>query len=126
MALRNRITQERADTLYVNLMAWLIHQSRYRTHDCLQASAAKALGVSVFTLSAAIKQSTGHSYSDIVNRLRLRDACVMLADNKFADTSAEYIGLLVGYASRQAFYTAFARLHNVTPKQYRQLHSPTH
>jgi len=121
---RNRINQGRADRLYVQLLAWLTAQGRYRSRDCSQANAAAALGVSVYTLSAAIKRSTEGRYSDIVNNLRLRDACEMLGDPTLENMSAEDIGLAAGYASRQAFYTAFARRHSVTPQQFRTLRLP--
>ena len=121
---RNRINQARVDKLYVRLLAWLTAQGRYRSADCSQADAAAELGVSVYTLSSAIKQSCEGRYSDIVNNLRLRDACEMLSNPALKDMTIEEIGLSAGYASRQAFYTAFARRHSVTPQQFRTLQQP--
>lgn len=120
---RKRIRQAYADELYLKLLGWLMEDGRYRSSECSQQAAAEALGVSVYTLSAAISQSVQPRYSDIVNNLRLRDACEMLADASCSDRTAEYIGLSVGFASRQAFYVAFARQHHITPKQYRALHA---
>ncbi|MBQ7635322.1 MAG: AraC family transcriptional regulator [Bacteroidaceae bacterium] len=118
-----RINSGRADRLYVQLLAWLTARTRYRSKQCSQRDAAEALGISTYTLSAAVSQSTGRHYTDIVNTLRLRDACAMLSDPKFAEMTAEDIGLTVGFASRQAFYVAFSRHHHVTPQQYRELQS---
>ncbi|MBR1838269.1 MAG: AraC family transcriptional regulator [Bacteroidaceae bacterium] len=121
---RKRLSQSRADELYLSLLRYLMTDARYRTHESTQRQAAEALGVSVYTLSAAISQSLHTNYADLLNTLRLRDACTMLSDPACATLTAEYIGLSVGFASRQAFYLAFARKHHVTPKQYRQLHLP--
>ncbi len=117
-----RITKESADELYKRLLTYLTTQKRYSSKNCLQNKAADALGVSIYTLSAAIKLSTGGSYSKMLNSLRLKDACNMLSDPEFANDNIEYIGLQCGFASRQAFYAAFARQHSITPAQYRELH----
>ncbi|MBP3228910.1 MAG: helix-turn-helix transcriptional regulator [Bacteroidaceae bacterium] len=124
MKSRKRINSNRADDLYVQLLSWLTQQARYRTGACAQDEAAAYLGVSVYTLSAAVKQSAGVRYNDIVNRLRLRDACAMLADPACAHITAEDVGLTAGFASRQAFYTAFRRYYEFTPNQYRAAHCP--
>lgn len=112
---------DRSDELYSRLIATLMRGQRYAHPGCKAGVLAAELGVSRAMLSAAIAQHTEGNFASLLNGLRLRAACRRLASPLYDNVSAEEIGLSVGYVSRQAFYTAFARVYDVTPKAYRQL-----
>ena len=38
---------------------------------------------------------------------------------RYDEYTAEEIGLMVGFSSRQCFYTAFKRFYGMTPRHYR-------
>ncbi|MCI6069566.1 MAG: helix-turn-helix domain-containing protein [Prevotellamassilia sp.] len=114
-----RISTERADEIYVRLLQKLTSERRYRDPKCTAKLMAEELGTNTRYISSAVALATGGNYSQLINKLRVRDACNMLSSALYKDMSLEEIGLLAGYASRQAFYLAFSRLHHCTPRAYR-------
>ena len=118
-AYRNRLKAERADELYIRILQKLTGDKLYRDPQYTTAKLAADLHTNTRYISAAVAVRTGQNYCALVNGLRLRDACKMLRSPKYYHLTAEEIGLLSGFASRQAFYKAFARQYDCTPKEYR-------
>lgn len=118
-AYRSRLKSERADELYVRILEQLTRDRRYRNPGYTAAQMAKELGTNTRYISAAIALRTGSNYNALVNSFRLRDACRMLRSPRHAHLSAEEIGLLSGFSSRQSFYLAFRRAYSATPRNYR-------
>lgn len=106
-AYRIRIKTERSNELYVKIVEHLTRTKLYRNPAYGTRQLAEELNTNTRYISAAVATCTGENYSALVNRMRLRDACDMLRAARFAHLSAEEIGLLAGFASRQAFYLAF-------------------
>lgn len=115
-----RLKAERADELYLRIVAALTKKKRYRDPEVTAGRLAGELGTNRRYISAAIVALTGSNFNALLNSLRLRDACRMLGSAKCRDMTVEEIGLLSGFASRQAFYKAFSRIHQSTPLAYRK------
>lgn len=115
-----RLSPEQINTLYVRIVDHLTRGKLYRDPTYTAGRLAADLQTNTRYIAAAVALSTGGNYSALVNGFRLRDACSMLASHKYSDMSIEEIGLLSGYASRQAFYLAFNRTYHCTPKTYRK------
>lgn len=118
-AYRKHFKQTRSDELYVRILDHMLKNRLYRNSKYMARQLADDLGVKPRHISAAIANQTGGNYNAFVNGFRLRDACRMLASPRHASMTIEEVGLLSGFTSRQAFYVAFAREYNVTPKEYR-------
>ena len=116
----SRIKDSRADEIYINVLKHLTAHKLYRDPSYTAARLASDLQVNVRYISSAVALATGKNYAALVNGLRLRDACKMLRSPRFAQMTAEEIGLLAGFASRHAFYLAFHRLFSCTPRAYRE------
>lgn len=115
-----RLGPEQVDALYVRIVDRLTRTKLYRDPAYTAARLADDLGTNTRYIAAAVALSTGDNYSALVNGLRLRDACRMMTSHKYRHLTLEEIGLLAGYASRQAFYLAFNRKYHCTPKAYRK------
>ncbi len=116
---RTRLKSVRSDELYIKILNILTTNKRYRDPHYTARQMAIDLDTNVRYISAAIGNGMGGNYNTLVNKLRVRDACQMLRSKRFADMTVEEIGLLAGFSSRQAFYLAFSRIYDVTPKEYR-------
>ncbi len=116
---RTRLKSARSDELYIKILNRLTTNRRYRDPHYTARQMAKDLNTNVRYISAAVGNGTGSNYNTLVNTLRLRDACQMLRSKRFAKMTTEEIGLLAGFSSRQAFYLAFSRMYDITPKEYR-------
>ena len=118
-AYRSRLKADRAYALYVRLLEKLTKEKLYRDPKYTAAQLARDLQTNTRYISAAVAVCTGKNYAALINGLRLRDACKMLRSPKSAHLSPEEIGLLSGFASRQAFSPAFARVYSCTPREFR-------
>lgn len=117
-----RFNNDAANEIFVKIIQKLSLEHVYRNPHYTAAQMARELGTDPRYLSAIVARQTGHNYSHLVNSYRLRDARMLLADPRYANLSAEEVGIMCGYASRQAFYLAFSREEEMTPRQYRMAH----
>ena len=81
---------------------------------------AAMLGVGPRTLSAVLKREGCGNFRSFVSDLRLAEAERLLRLRRYARFSAEQIGLMVGFASRQSFYPHFKEKYGCTPIEYRR------
>ena len=80
---------------------------------------AAMLGVGPRTLSAVLKREGNGNFRSFVSDLRLAEAARLLRLHRYARFSAEQIGLMAGFASRQSFYPHFKEKYGCTPIEYR-------
>ena len=80
---------------------------------------ASLLGVGPRTLSAVLKREGCGNFRSFVSDLRLAEAARLLRLHRYARFSAEQIGLMAGFASRQSFYPHFKEKYGCTPIEYR-------
>lgn len=80
---------------------------------------ATMLGVGPRTLSAVLKRERCGNFCSFVSDLRLAEAARLLRLHRYARFSAEQIGLMAGFASRQSFYPHFKEKYGCTPIEYR-------
>lgn len=119
MSYLDHFSADRADRVYVEVLNLLQVKKLYREPGITARKLAEMMGEDYRAISAALAIQSGENFLSLLGRLRVREACRLLKDPKFADWSAEDIGLRSGFASRQAFYLAFNRIMNCTPRQYR-------
>ena len=81
---------------------------------------AAMLGVGPRTLSAVLKREGCGNFCSFVSDLRLAEAARLLRLHRYARFSAEQIGLMAGFASRQSFYPHFKSKYGCTPIEYRR------
>ena len=74
---------------------------------------------SLSSLSKMIKQSTGYTFQELLQRKRYQKAIMLLLETNL---SVKEISVAVGYENLSYFYRQFRKHYQVTPKQYRQLH----
>lgn len=91
---------------------------RYRDTTFTAAALATLLHTNSRYLSAALRLHYGTTFTGLVNRLRVDEACRMLGDRESTLSMAD-ISLLAGFATRQSFYNAFARFRHTTPTLFR-------
>lgn len=75
---------------------------------------AKEAGFNPTYFSELFKQTTGESFIDKLNSLRLEYACTLLANNY----SVSYACFESGFGSMSNFFTAFKKRYGMSPKEY--------
>lgn len=119
----DHFSADRADKVYVEVLNLLQVKKLYRQPGITARQIAEMMGEDYRAISAALAIEAGENFLTLLGRLRVREACRLLRDPRHAEKSIEQIGLKAGFASRQAFYLAFNRFMDVTPKEYRQQHA---
>lgn len=114
-----RMNTDKANELYLKIVSWLTKDKLYRDPSYNTAKLAADLHTNIRYIAAAVGVCTGGNYNKLVNGLRLRDVEKMMRSAQYKDLNVEEIGLLAGFSSRQAFYLAFHREYECTPRQYR-------
>lgn len=117
---RSALSAELAASLMENLQALMSEQRPYLDPDLSLGELAATLGVSSNYLSQAINQQTGSNFFDLINGYRIQHAMTMLAQG---DDNILDIAMTAGFNSKSAFYSAFRKQQQMTPGQYRKLHS---
>lgn len=74
---------------------------------------------SLSVLSKLIKQSTGFTFQELLQRKRFQKAVMLLVES---DLSVEEIVAAVGYENQSCFYRQFKARYGMTPRKYRLEH----
>ncbi|HEV7308149.1 AraC family transcriptional regulator [Ensifer sp.] len=88
--------------------------------DIHLADLAREAGMSETAFSRFFKKNTGNTFTDHVNKLRIWQACKLLAETDMPITD---ICFEVGYLNISNFNRTFLRQHKMTPSAYRRLTS---
>ncbi len=89
----------------------------YRQEISMEAVADR-LGMSLTKFSRFFRNSTGNSFTDFVNRVRINKACELLMNTDHYVTNVCYD---VGYNNVANFNRRFLQLKGVTPKEFRRI-----
>lgn len=79
--------------------------------------AAAGIGVSTWHLSRSLRAQTGHSFTQLVNAVRIRQAKDMLAET---DMKIYEVAQRTGFTETAHFQNLFKRIAGCTPTQYRR------
>lgn len=119
---RMSLRPELVDELYEKIQQRLVMDKMYRDPNYSAKMLATDLQTNTRYISAVVNLRYQQNYASLVNELRIRDAMYMLIDGRYADKRVEDIALMVGFANRQSFYSAFYKLKGMTPRDYRLKH----
>jgi len=81
-------------------------------------SVAIKLNVSPQQLSQVINEKTAMNFNDFINQYRTEEAKVILVSSYISRLTIDAIAQKAGFHSKSAFYTAFKKHTNMTPKEY--------
>ena len=103
------------------LLELMPEEKPYLDEDLDRSGLAELLNVRERDLSLLLNREMD-GFTNFVNRYRIEEACKMLLDEP--DRSILSITYACGFNSRSAFYQAFQKFHEMSPGDYRRLHSP--
>lgn len=114
------IRAELADELYDKILNIIVVRKKYKDPNYSAKDLAKELKTNTRYLSAVINSRFGMNYSCLLNEYRIKDALYLLTDKRYKNKKIEEISLMVGFANRQSFYTAFKKYVGLMPTDYRK------
>lgn len=116
--LNKRISNVEADSFSLKLEQIFREQEIFRQTDLKIADVASRLDVLPHYLSQFLNDNLGKSFNSYVNEYRIRAAEKLLKENSIL--TLEAIGKESGFKSNSSFYSAFKKVHGVTPSQYKK------
>lgn len=111
---QQRQPEERNDRRIANILAYL---SEHYHEDLNLMELSRQFGFNYYYLSAYFSQHMSESFSDYLNRIRIRRACELLRDKNI---SVSEISGMVGYSDHSYFCRVFKKIVGETPTSYRR------
>lgn len=110
------------DVLEDKIFQEIVVNKKYKDKTYSAKQLAIDLGTNTRYISTVINTRFHANYTTFVNKYRIEEAMKMLKDPRYQDLNVEDIAIMVGFANRQSFYTAFERMNSLTPREYKQKH----
>ena len=90
----------------------------YLHSDCNLAYFAKLVKLPAHHLAYYFREEQKQTFNDYRNEWRVKHAKKLISDGKTSELTLEAIGLLSGFSSRNAFFTAFKKVEYITPSSF--------
>ncbi len=114
------LSEETKDRLRDEILRIIVKERKYRDKDYNTRMLAEDIHSNSRYISAVCATRFHKNYSELVNDYRINDAMSLLADKRFGKMTIEDIAEMVGFNTRQSFYSNFYKRLKITPRQYRQ------
>ena len=116
---KSALSEELEDAVLTKLTLLLKTEKPYLESDLSLPKLASRLNTSPHHLSQLLNDRLGQNFFDWLATYRIAEAKLLLNDPAMTHIKIDEIAEKVGYNSPSAFHTAFKRLTNQTPAQYR-------
>ncbi|MVM34352.1 helix-turn-helix domain-containing protein [Spirosoma sp. HMF4905] len=116
---KSALSEEVEDAVLAKLARLLDVEKPYLDSDVSLPKLASRLNTSPHHLSQLLNDRLGQNFFDWLATYRIAEAQRLLTDTTMAHLKIDEIAERVGYNSPSAFHTAFKRITNQTPAQYR-------
>ena len=110
-----RAIESESNAFLLKLKEICEEQGLYKQADLTRDELAHQMNIGHTAFSLQLKQTTGLTFYDYINQLRIRKATELIEEGKMDISS---ISQQVGYRYRSTFYRAFAAVHGCTPTNY--------
>lgn len=114
-SLTKNSSQSYRDVVVQSALSYI--DARYKTASLTKM--AEDFHQSLSVLSKTIKQSTGFTFQELLQRKRFQKAVMLLVETEL---SVEEIAVTVGYENQSYFYRQFKERYGMTPRRYRMEH----
>lgn len=105
---------------HFDLLTEAMKDGLFRMNELTLGKLAQHCDITTHQASAAINQCSGSNFYDWLNGFRINAACEALTQS---NTSVTQICYDTGFNSKSTFNTAFRRITNATPTEYRKRHA---
>lgn len=116
-----RVSHHEAEAIAAKLKDLFNDSELYKNPALKLKDVASAIQESSHNLSEYLNNNAGMSFTAYVNKFRVNTAKEMLQTNNHL--TIEAIGNECGFKSNSTFYAAFKKYENMTPAQYKKIHS---
>ena len=112
------LSSDKQHDLMGRFTSLMVERKLFADPSLTVAAVAEELGTNRTYLSKAINESTGKTFTQVVNGYRIRQAIAEMSDLD-ADKPLKQIAAEVGFSSLSTFYSTFQASTGMTPARYR-------
>ena len=112
------LSEVKADDLMGRFTALMTEEKLFKDPSLTVGAVAERLGSNRTYLSRAVNDSTGKSFTQLVNDYRIREAIALISDME-TNMPLKQICSEVGFSSISTFYSTFQSITGMTPARYR-------
>ncbi len=110
--------QDKNDSIMASFTTLMIKEKMFTDPTISLSTIADKLGTNRTYLSRAINESSGKTFSQMVNEFRIREA-ISIMSNKESTYPLKMISGEVGFSSISTFYSTFTAVTGMSPAKYR-------
>lgn len=111
-------SQDKNDSIMASFTTLMMKEKMFKDATISLTTIAEKLGTNRTYLSRAINETTGKTFSQIVNEFRIREAVSMM-EEKDSNYPLKMISGDVGFSSISSFYSTFTSIIGISPAKYR-------
>ncbi|MDF3819784.1 helix-turn-helix domain-containing protein [Leptospira sp. 96542] len=115
---RSKIDNVDVDKIIANIEKCMMEEHFYADEDLRLIDLADACGISVHQLSEVLNQKMNTSFTDFVNKYRIKAAKDMLVND--LNRPILSIAMAVGFNSKSSFNRIFKKMTNLTPSEFQK------
>lgn len=123
-AYRELVNPRLMDIMREKIVEVLMMQKKYKDPAFSARRLAEELNTNTRYVSAVMRMRFNMNYASYVNKLRVEEAMLMLADKRYAGVRMDEIAYAVGFSNRQSFYSSFCKFAGMTPRSYKLKNTP--
>ncbi|MCE7994743.1 MAG: AraC family transcriptional regulator [Roseivirga sp.] len=112
------LTEPASRAIWEELRGVMLEEKPYRNSEYRLNDLALRLDQSVHHVSQVINECEGASFSDLINRYRIKEAQNLLTSDRAKQITILAIALEAGFNSKTAFYNTFKKETGQTPSQF--------
>jgi AraC-like DNA-binding protein len=117
---KSLLNPEASEESLRNLLTYMVTERPYLNSNLTLPELARKLNLSTHHLSQIINERLNQNFFDFINGYRIEEIKRKLADPTQAHLKIEEIAFDTGFNSKSAFHTAFKKVTQTTPSQYRK------
>lgn len=121
-AYRTMVNPKLMDELKEKILDIIVMQKKYKDPDYSAKKLAFDLNTNTRYLSAVFNVRFQMNYKSFVNKFRIEEAMGILIDKRYQDLNIEEVSEMVGFSTRQSFYSAFYKVNGITPVDFKKHH----
>ena len=119
----DNISVEKSTEIEKKIKTALEENKRYLQHGYSIHDLSEDTGIPTYLLTMYINKVLDSSFTDLINKKRIEECCLLMASGKYSHLAIEGFATLCGFNNRNSFSLAFKKFKDMSPSAYYKVNS---
>lgn len=119
----DNLSVEKSTEIENKIKTALEENKRYLQHGYSIHDLSEDTGVPTYLLTMYINKVLDSSFTDLINKKRIEECCLLMASGKYSHLAIEGFAKLSGFNNRNSFSLAFKKFKDMSPSAYYKINS---